>query len=111
VSLSKPFQSRDIGGVVGDDGVGSVECVCILSGRTGGYLTRTYKLDSIGAVRKRKGKGTNEYNTFINKLITIEAKHNGYDITASAEQETVDRMLSDVFKDVDMDEMYNYYRV
>jgi hypothetical protein len=39
-------------------------------------------------------------------LITIEAKHNGYDITASAEQETVDRMLSDVFKDVDMDEMY-----
>jgi hypothetical protein len=40
-------------------------------------------------------------------LITIEAKHNGYDITASAEQETVDGMLSDVFKDVDMDEMYN----
>jgi hypothetical protein len=39
-------------------------------------------------------------------MITIEAKHNGYDITASAEQETVDGMLSDVFKDVDMDEMY-----
>jgi hypothetical protein len=43
-----------------------------------------------GGKGKGKGKGTNEYNTFINKLITIEAKHNGYDITASAEQELTD---------------------
>jgi hypothetical protein len=69
--------------------VGIVE-MCVFYQDEPAVIARTYKLDSIGGGKgKGKGKGTNEYNTFINK-ITIEAKHNGYDITASAEQETVD---------------------
>jgi hypothetical protein len=55
VSLSKPFQSRDIGGVVGDDGVGSVECVVYFI-RTNRRLfnARTYKLDSIGGGKEKE---------------------------------------------------------
>jgi hypothetical protein len=56
VSLSKPFQSRDIGGVVGDDGVGIVECVYFIRTNRRLFNARTYKLDSIGGGRKRKRK-------------------------------------------------------